>query len=87
MLANIDSSDYDGDDFSALVQECIDILDENVDVLADIEFDLRHDHDDEDELAPNMQLHDLYDMADDVAASEKLKRAEFSFSQRQLDNL
>ena len=83
MLENIDNTDYDDDgDFSTLVQECIDILDENVDVLADIEFDLRHEHEDEDELTPNMQLHDLYDMADDAAESAKLKRAEFSFSQR-----
>ena len=75
------------DEFSALVRECIDILDENVSVLADIEFDLRYEHDDEDELRPDMQLHNLYDMADDVAESQKLKRAEFSFSQRQFDNL
>lgn len=85
MVDTADNTSHD--EFSALVRECVEILDENVGVLADIEFALRYEHDDEDELTPDMQLHNLYDMADDVAESERLKRAEFGFSKRQLDNL
>ena len=78
-------NDADNNELSALVKECLGILDENVSVLTDIEFDLQYERDDE--MTPDMGLHDLYDMADDVAESAKLKRAEFGLSQRQLGNL
>lgn len=79
-MDNLDSNR--NEKFSDLVKECIDVLDENIRVLNDIEFDLKDES--ENELTPHMELHDLYDMAEDVTISEKLKRAEFSFSQRQL---
>jgi hypothetical protein len=52
--------------------------------LTNLEFDL--DDEMEDELTPDMELHNLYDMTDDVAESAKLKRAELSFTRRQSEN-
>lgn len=72
------------DDLSESVKKCLDILDENVEILANLEFDL--DDEQEDELTPNMELHNLYDMTEDVAESSKLKRAEFNFSRRQSED-
>ena len=66
------------------VDKYLDVLDENVKILADLEFDL--DDEREDELTPNMELHNLYDMTEDVAESVKLKRAEFNFSRRQSED-
>ena len=66
------------------IKKCLDILDENVEILANLEFDL--DDEQEDELTPNMELHNLYDMTEDVAESAKLKRAEFNFSRRQSED-
>ena len=40
----------------------------------------------EDELTPDMELHNLYDMTEDVAESAKLKRAESNFSRRQSED-
>ena len=36
-----------------------------------------------DELVPDMKLHHLYDMSEDVAESEKIKRAESKLMRRQ----
>ena len=66
------------------VKKCLDILEENVEMLADLEFDL--DDEKEDELTPDMELHNLYDMTEDVAESAKIKRAELNFSRRQSEN-
>ena len=63
------------------VKECLDILDENVEILANLEFDLESEN--EDELTPNMELHQLYDMTEDVSEYTKLKRAESNFLRRQ----
>ena len=66
------------------VKKCLDILEENVDILANLEYDL--DDEKEDELTPDMELHNLYDMTEDVAESAKLKRAESNFSRRQSED-
>lgn len=66
------------------VKKCLDILEENVDMLANLEFDL--DDEKEDELMPNMELHNLYDMAEDVVESTKLKRAELNFTRRRSED-
>ncbi len=66
------------------VKKCLDILEENVEMLANLEFDL--DDEKEDELTPDMELHNLYDMTEDVAESAKLKRAESNFSRRQSED-
>ena len=72
------------EDLTEEVKKCLDILEENVDMLANLEFDL--DDEKEDELTPNMKLHNLYDMTEDVAESTKLKRAELNFTRRQSED-
>jgi len=72
------------DELHESVKKCLDILDENVEILANMDFDL--DDEQEDDLTPNMELHNLYDMAEDVAESVKIKRAEFNFSRRQSED-
>jgi len=72
------------DDLAESVKKCLDILDENVEMLANLEFDL--DDEKEDELTPNMELHDLYDMTEDVSQAAKIKRAESNFNRRQSED-
>ncbi len=72
------------EDLPESVKKCLDILDENVEMLANLEFDL--DDESEDELTPDMELHNLYDMTEDVAESSKLKRAESNFARRQSED-
>ena len=72
------------EDLPEEVKKCLDILEENVDMLANLEYDL--DDEKEDELIPNMELHNLYDMTEDVSESTKLKRAESNFTRRQSEN-
>jgi len=66
------------------VKKCLDILEENVEILANLEFDLESEK--KDELTSNMKLHQLYDMTEDVAESTKLKRAEFNLVRRQSED-
>jgi flagellin-specific chaperone FliS len=72
------------DDIPEAVKKCLDILEENIEILANLEFDLESER--EDELTPNMELHQLYDMTEDVSESAKLKRAESSLMQRQSED-
>ena len=72
------------EDFSEEVKKCLDILEENIDLLTNLEFDLNDEK--EDELTPSMELHNLYDMTEDVAESTKLKRAELNFTRRQSED-
>jgi len=65
------------------VAECLDIIDENLEVLSNIELEI--DQQKDDELVPNMQLHDLIDMAQDVTESVKIRKAEASYMRRQFD--
>ena len=69
------------DDIPDTVKKCLDILDENLEILSNIEFDLNTEKNDE--LVPDMKLHQLYDMTEDVAESEKIKRAESKLIRRQ----
>jgi hypothetical protein len=71
------------DDLPETVKKCMKILDENVDFLSNLEQTL--DDENEDELVPDMQLHQLYDMTEDVAESSKMKRAESNFMRRQAE--
>ena len=66
------------------VKKCLDILEENVEILTNIELDLEDEK--ENELTPNMELHNLYDMTEDVSESIKLKNAEFNFTRRQAED-
>ncbi|WP_428323891.1 hypothetical protein [Nitrosopumilus sp.] len=72
------------DDLPESVKKCLDILEENVEILANIELALEDEK--EDVLDPDMQLHELYDMTEDVAESAKLKRAESNFARRQAED-
>jgi hypothetical protein len=72
------------DDIPEAVKKCLDILEENVEILANLEFDLESER--EDELTPNIELHQLYDMTEDVSESTKLKRAESSLMRRQSED-
>ena len=69
------------DDIPDTVKKCLDILDENLEILSNIEFDLNDEKNDE--LIPDMTLHHLYDMTEDVAEFEKIKRAESKLMRRQ----
>ncbi len=68
------------DDLPETVEKCLKILEENVEVLENLEMDLEDEHDDE--LVPNLGLHQLFDMIEDVSHSSKIKRAEFNLSRR-----
>ena len=69
------------DDIPDVVKKCLDILDDNLDILSNIEFNLNDEKNDE--LVPDMKLHHLYDMTEDVAEFEKIKRAESKLMRRQ----
>ena len=72
------------DDLPESVKKCLDILEENVEILTNLELDL--DDEKEDELITDLELHQLYDMTEDVAESSKLKRAEANYARRITDN-
>ena len=72
------------DELPESVKKCLDVLEENVEILANLELDLEDEK--EDELTSNLELHQLYDLTDDVAESAKLKRAESNFARRQAEN-
>ena len=72
------------DDIPDIVKKCLDVLDENLEILSNIEFDLNDEKNDE--LIPDIKLHHLYDMTEDVAESEKVRRAESKFMKRQSDS-
>ncbi len=72
------------DDIPEAVKKCLDILEENIEILTNLEFDLESEN--EDELTPNMKLHQLYDMTEDISKSAKLKRAESNLVRRQAED-
>jgi len=72
------------DDLPKTVDKCLKILDENLKILANIEMDL--DDEKEDEVVSNLELHQLYDMVEDVSESSKIKRAETNFTRRQSED-
>ena len=67
------------------VKKCLDILDNNLELLTNIEFDLNDKKNNE--LISDMELHNLFDMTEDVAEFEKIKRAESKLIQRQYENI
>ena len=71
------------EDLPESVKKCLDILEENVEILANLELELEDEK--ENALVPDMELHQLYDMTEDVAESAKLKRAESNFARRQAE--
>ncbi len=73
------------DDLPEAIKKCIKILEENIDILSNIELDLEDQK--EDEIVSNLEIHDLYDMTEDVAESAKLKRAEFNLMRRNAEDV
>ena len=67
-----------------ILKKYLDVLDENMDILSDLESAI--DDENEDQLTPEMKLHQLYDMAYDVSESAKRKRAETNFMRRQAED-
>ena len=67
------------------VKKCLDILDNNLELLTNIEFDLNDKKNNE--LISDMELHNLFDMTEDVAEFEKIKRAESKLIQRQYEHI
>lgn len=63
-----------------VVKKCLKILEDNISILSNIEFDLEQQK--EDQIKSDLELHDLFDMTEDVAESVKLKRAELNFIRR-----
>ena len=72
------------DELPETVKKCLDILEENIEIMENLEFDLESEK--ENELIPNMELYQLYDMTEDVSESAKLKRAESNLVKRQNEN-
>ncbi len=70
----------ENEDLGKCLDECLKLLDDNVNILSNIEYELNQQK--EDELVPEMQLTDLIDMTHDIADSSRLKKAEFTFMQR-----
>ncbi len=71
------------DNFPETVDKYFKILEENIDILANLAIDLEDEK--EDELVSNMELYQLFDMTEDVSESSKIKRAEFNLAQRQVE--
>ena len=57
----------------------------NLELLTNIEFDLNDKKNNE--LISDMELHNLFDMTEDVAEFEKIKRAESKLIQRQYEHI
>jgi hypothetical protein len=71
------------DDFGDIIEECGKILDENIDILSDVEFEINSEK--EDVVKPMMTKNELVDMAHDVAESVRIKKAESSLIRRHFD--
>ena len=72
------------DELPEAIKKCLKILEENIDILSNLELDLEDQK--EDEIKSDLQLHNLYDMTEDVAESAKLKRAEFNLMRRKAED-
>jgi len=69
------------EDLPETVKKCLKILEENIEILANLEMNSEDEK--EDELVPEMKLYQLLDMTEDVSESSKIKRAEQSLVKRQ----
>jgi hypothetical protein len=73
----------DEKDLAEYLSDTLKIIDENLEVLTDLEFDFNQQK--EDEITPDMKLHDLIDMTHDVSNAIKIKKAEASYMHRYFD--
>jgi len=72
------------EELSEEIKKCLKLLEENIDMISNIESALEDEK--ENELIPDLKLHNLYDMAEDVSESSKLKRAESNFMRRKSED-
>lgn len=70
------------DDLLCIIQDCIKIFDENIDILSDVESSLNSGV--EDRLIPYVSKANLIDMAYQVADSARIKKAGSNLMQRHL---
>lgn len=73
----------DKDDFIHMIDECVKLLDENVDVLNEMDYTLQTEK--EDFVITDLTKNDLIDMAHEVSDSSRIKRAESFFVKRLLE--
>ncbi|GKS66610.1 hypothetical protein YTPLAS73_01570 [Nitrosarchaeum sp.] len=73
------------DELPEAIKKCIKILEENINILSNIELELEDQK--EDEIVSDLEIHDLYDMTEDLAESTKLKRAEFNLMRRYAEDI
>ena len=73
------------DDMPETLDECMKILDDNIEILANLDYSLEDEN--EDQIVPQMQLWELYDMTEDLSHASKIKRAETNLVRRQNDDL
>lgn len=71
----------DSEELAKDIARCLDVLDENIEILTDIEDDL--DEESEDELVADVGLYDLIDMSEDVSKNARIKKAERDLLRRQ----
>ena len=71
------------DDLVGMIDECIKLLDENVDVLNDIDYMLESQK--EDVVITDLTKNDLVNMAHEVSDSSRIKRAESDFVRRLIE--
>jgi hypothetical protein len=74
----------DKDDFVNVLDECIELLGQNVDVLNEIDYSLQSEK--EDLVVTDLTKNDLIDMAHEVSDSSRIRRAESDFVRRLLEN-
>ena len=72
------------EDLPEFVKKCLNILEENIEILINLEFYL--DDEKEDELTSDLELRKLYNMTEDVVESIKLKRVESNFTRKQTED-
>ena len=73
-----------GDKLPEEVRDCFKFLEDNLKILSKIEMDLEDEK--EDKLVPGMELHQLYDMANNVSEASKIKHAQYNLIRRQSDD-
>ncbi|MDE1770638.1 MAG: hypothetical protein KGI28_08830 [Thaumarchaeota archaeon] len=71
------------DDLVGMIDECIKLLDENVDILNDIDYSLESQK--EDVMITDLTKNDLVNMAHEVSDSSRIKRAESDFVRRLIE--
>ncbi len=72
------------EELSEEIKKCLKILEDNIDIISNLESTLEDEK--ENELIPDLKLHNLYDMAEDISESAKLKRAESNFMRRKSED-